>query len=367
MRGSFNKTKRFFEKNERILIPGMLVLGLVVDFVTFRSIKLETAFTILIVYLIVAGLAIAYFNTPGSLSPQAGGKARNFFLRYLRLVTPLIIQFTFGALLSASLIFYWFSGSFSASWPIILIIAILMASNDVLRHHYLKPIVQISVYFFILFSIGSLILPYLLNSVDAGVFILAGATSLVVILAYIAVLSKYLTPIKKVRPRLLFSVVIIFLSINGLYLLNVIPPIPLSLREAGVYHSVERVDDGYLLIGEEESFLERFLPGTTVHIEPGQRIYIYSSIFAPTELNTVIVHEWQFYNPDEREWITRSMPSFPIVGGRGEGYRGYSFSSNIKAGEWRVSIETKRGQVLGRIGFDVEIVEIAPLPVETLK
>jgi len=363
MKNSFNKTKKFFEKYERILVPGTLVLGVLVDFVTFKNIQLKTAFIILFVYLFTAGLAITFINIYEDKLKQK----QSIILRYLRLATPLVIQFTFGALLSASLIFYWFSGSFSVSWPIILIIAILMASNDVLRHYYLKPLVQISVYFFILFSIGSLILPNILNSIDAGIFILAGLTSLILIIGYILILSKYLISIKKLRFHLFFTISIIFIFINGLYFLNIIPPIPLSLREAGVYHLVEQQAESYILIDEKKTFWEKFLSGSTIHIEAGQRIYIYSSIFAPANLKTTITHEWQFYNSEQRKWITKSMPSFSIIGGRNDGYRGYSFLTNPKSGKWRVLVQTKRGQVIGRINFRVEIIETTPVLVEVFK
>ena len=49
--------------------------------------------------------------------------------------------------------------------------------------------------------------------------------------------------------------------------------------------------------------------------------------------------------------------SFGIVGGRKEGYRGFSLSSNVSSGKWRVFVETKRGQVLGKVAFKVKIVE----------
>ncbi len=44
---------------------------------------------------------------------------------------------------------------------------------------------------------------------------------------------------------------------------------------------------------------------------------------------------------------------FPLVGGRVEGYRGYSFMSGVTEGSWRVDVKTKEGLVVGRIRFDV--------------
>jgi len=80
-------------------------------------------------------------------SPEKRIETKSSFYRYLRLASPLIIQFTFGALLSASLIFYWFSGVLSVSWPFMILITILIISNDVFRDYYQRPLIQIGVYF----------------------------------------------------------------------------------------------------------------------------------------------------------------------------------------------------------------------------
>ena len=39
---------------------------------------------------------------------------------------------------------------------------------------------------------------------------------------------------------ILFSIIIIFVGMNVLYFTNLIPPIPLSLKDSGVYHSIKK-------------------------------------------------------------------------------------------------------------------------------
>ena len=63
----------------------------------------------------------------------------------------------------------------------------------------------------------------------------------------------------------------------------------------------------------------------------------------------------------KKEWISASRISFPIRGGREEGYRGFSQKSNVFPGSWRVYVETKDGQIIGRIRFDV-VAGSPPLP-----
>ncbi len=349
---AYRRAKRAYDKYERFLIPGMLLAGVVVDFVTFHSISLNSAFILLSLHFTVAALAIAFLN----LHDMNRGPFAKW--KYLRLAAPLLIQFTFGALLSASLIFYWFSGTLSASWPILLLVALLMISNEALRQYYQRPIVQLGVFYFILFSILTLILPYLFNTVEAWVFLLAGAISIAIFAPYSWALANSTILNKK---AILTTTAVVFFTMNAMYFLNIIPPIPLSLREAGVYHSVTRVDDGYQVKGERESLIQKLFPGHTINITPGSRVYVFSSVFAPSRLNTDIVHVWEWRNPDNGNWKTQSELSFSVFGGREDGYRGYSFKSTVPEGKWRVSVETKRGQSMGRVHFTVKHISSLPI------
>ena len=142
---------------------------------------------------------------------------------------------------------------------------------------------------------------------------------------------------------------------------------PLSLREAGVYHSIERGGNGYVMMTEKESWYDRFVPGQVMHVQAKNRVFVYSAIFAPLKLKTTIVHQWQYYDAAQKKWLNKDRLLFPLSGGRDEGYRGYSLKSNLAPGTWRVRMETERGQVMGRIEFTVEVVEEIPELVEEVK
>ncbi|NQV89348.1 MAG: DUF2914 domain-containing protein [Parcubacteria group bacterium] len=346
----FRALKRLYARHERLMVPGMLLIGVLVDVLTFRTISVSTAFIVLGVYAVIAGVMIALMHWYDS------GKRlieKPTALGYVRLVAPLIVQFTFGALLSASLIFYWFSGAFTVSWPLILALIILIGANDVFREHYLKPIVQLSVYYFILFSVLSVALPFVYNSVSPWAFGSAGLGSLLLVAVYVAILFRLRPDLRHLQPHPAIPIMIIFAVMNGLYFFNVIPPIPLSLTDTGIYHSVERSGGGYTVLAEQESLLEQILPGQTIHAYAGERVYVYASIFAPVDLDTTVVHHWQHYI-DGEGWVSINASSYGISGGRADGYRGYSYLTGHSPGKWRVDVETVRGQVIGRIRFSIE-------------
>ncbi|NQV90711.1 DUF2914 domain-containing protein [Candidatus Uhrbacteria bacterium] len=352
----FRSIKRLYVRYERFLVPGMLLLGVLVDVVTFRTIQIHTALMILGLYAVLAGIMIGvihWYDATNHLIEKPSKTA------YLRVLAPLIVQFTFGALLSASLIFYWFSGSFAVSWPFILLLIFLMGANDVFREYYLRPFVQLSVYAFILFSVLAVALPFVFHSLSAWVFILAGGISAFIIFLYLKILFQIRPDLVRLRSVLSISISSIFLLMNVLYFLNIIPPIPLSLTDSGVYHFVERSGSLYLVSSEQESFLDTVIPRQTIHTAPGERVYVFTSIFAPLELNTEVVHHWQRYEAGEG-WVSVNRLNYSISGGRQRGYRGYSYITHYEPGKWRVDVETARGQVIGRVSFSIEKVDALP-------
>ncbi len=348
------KLSKLYERHEKLLIPGALVVGVIIDFVTFRSIGITSTFALLGAYFILAGAAIAIMHYHGVRLVQSRA------MWYSRLAAPLVIQITFGAMLSASLVFYWFSASLSISWPILALVAILIASNELLRKYYLQLPVQIGVYYFATFSICTLIIPYIFNSIAAGVFLLGGAISLAIGIGYINLLLRALERLKNQKKKMTWIMVSVFVAMNALYFLNIIPPIPLSLREAGAYHNIEASGGTYKLLGEKYNFFEKLIPGQQIHILEGDSVYVFSAIFAPTDLDTTIVHHWEAYDEETNKWVTEDELSFYLTGGREDGFRGYSLKSAVYEGKWRVSVETKRGQTLGRIRFDIKYVEELP-------
>jgi hypothetical protein len=350
----FRELKKLYEKYERILIPGMLVVGLLVDFVTFRSIELETAFVLLVGHVVLAGLTMTFISFHDSRKLGHGK-----LLRYIRLAAPLVLQFSFGALLSASFIFYWFGGTFAVSWPFILVVAALMISNETFRDYYLNPIIQIGVYTFLLFTVIAVIVPFIAKSIEPWTFLLAGIITTVMVVIYVQFLSVSLKSILFQRKYILYAVVSVIIFVNVLYILNVIPPAPLSVRHVDVYHSVNRMSDGYHLVSEEYSFFEKLIPGKTIHATAGQTITVFSSIFAPKDVHMITLHKWEKYDEDKRKWMNKGEFSFSLIGGRDAGYRGYT-NKAVSPGKWRVRIKTLQGQTIGQVKFNVERVSEAP-------
>jgi len=342
--GMWEKITNFWEKYERRISTGAFVSGFILDSLTLTRIDLLYDNVVLLFYIIVAATGIVFWNaTFRAMAESLVGRVRP--------VVPIIIQFAFGGLFSGFTIFYTRSATLSESWPFLIVLALLLFGNELLRTRYARFVFQISILFFTLFSYFIFSLPVLFHRIGVEMFLLAGAVSLFAIWAVVKIIPE---ETKAGKRTLAVSVLGIFLVINGFYFTNIIPPIPLSLKDAGVYHSVQKINGEYVLEGEKRVWYES-LPGTreVYHRVLGQPVYFYSAVFSPTDLDTTIFHSWQYFDEASGKWIESDKISFAITGGRDGGYRGYSMKTNISTGTWRVDVVNKRGQIIGRRAFDV--------------
>lgn len=279
------------------------------------------------------------------------------------------MQFLFGGLLSTYVVFYFRSTSLFVTWPFLLILAFAFFANERLKSHFDRLLFQLSLLYLSLISFSIFLFPVLLKKIGPGIFFLSTAVSLVVIVSFIALLFRFSR--EKLHSHL-FSLTLsiggMFVLINLLYLANLIPPIPLSLKDSGVYHSITRDESGsYIALGEKQSFFDYFRIYEPVHIHSGDSIFVYSAIFSPSNLNITILHEWQRYDEQKNDWVTVSTVSLPLVGGRENGFRTFSQKQFLVPGKWRVDVKTIHNQVIGRIYLRIVQSDADPVTESVLK
>jgi hypothetical protein len=169
--------------------------------------------------------------------------------------------------------------------------------------------------------------------------------------------------------KLIFIVGAIFTSFNMLYFLNAIPPVPLSLKDIGIYHSVVRQESGdYAVSYEPGAWYELWKRSdNTFHYAPGENAYCFSSVFAPEGLSTSVYHQWEYFDEEKGEWVDSTRVSFPISGGRDKGYRSFSRKSALFEGEWRCRVETQRRALVGLRKFEIVESDVRPALVSTTR
>ena len=302
-------------------------------------------------YLGLSGACIVILNMHEARKRRVGTERR-----YARLL-PLILQFCFGSLFSAYIIFYTESASLALNWPFLLFLILLVVSNELFKKRYLSPAFQLPIFFIVLFSWSVFSLPIVIGQMGGGIFILSGLISLVII-SLMILLIRLVAP--KVFAESAFSaiagILFVYALFNVAYWYNLIPPVPLSMREIGIYHSISKTYEGnYSLVYEPNRWYPLLKGPSTVFSSqgPAEPIYIFSSIFAPTKLTVPIFYTWSYFDTNDRVWVMTDRLTFPLKGGREEGYRGYTLKSSIFPAKWRVDVETSRGERVGRVIFDV--------------
>lgn len=342
-------TEELIHWYERYISPIALVAGFLLDnFVLLREIDSLQSYLLLTFYMVLAGLGIAVLNLIET------GRFRGKVILAIAPFLPVVIQFAFGGLFSGFLSVYSRSASIAVSWIFVLVIAGLLIGNERFRTYYVRFPFQISVYFITLFSFFIFLLPIVFKSVGPAMFFLSLAVSIGVIVGFLYLMRSIVPEVvAKDRTRVARSIASIVVVFIVLYFTNAIPPLPLALKDAGVYHTLTREGDVYVLTEESSPWYRDFIPlSTTYHRVGVEGAYVFTSIYAPSGIDILILHEWQ-RKSDSGAWVTDSIVPFQISGGREEGYRGYSHKSVLPAGKWRVNVLTKTGQIIGRINFVV--------------
>lgn len=355
--------RNWYWRHETKVGSAAMLAGFIFDNLTLRRADLLAENLYIIALLVVAAGSIILLNLyeTGKIREKVPGRIHFWLI--------IFIQFALGSLYSTFLVFYSRSATLATSWPFLLLLLGSLIANEVFKHHYSRLSFQISVLFLSIFAFAIFFVPVLIHRIGPLVFILSGLVSLLLLGGFIHLLRLFTRErFRENRKILLWSIGGIFVTINLLYFAGLIPPVPLALKEAGIYHRIERSgNNNYQALTEAKDWRNFFRFYQPVKLTPSESVYAFSAIFSPTKLDISISHEWQHYDEQDKKWITRSKVSLPIIGGRDGGYRTYSINNNLEAGKWRVNVRTKSNQLIGRIKFIVNPVNKSPdLIIKTL-
>ncbi len=359
------KARDWYARYERPISSLSLIGGFVFDALTLKRVDLFWENLWVAGHIILVAIFIILVDLQEEESMDEKDASRKHFW-YIN-----ILQFFFGGLLSTFIVFYFRSTTLAATWPFLVILTAAFIANERLKKHYARLTFQISLFFLSLLAFAIFIVPVYFHRIGTDIFLISGAISLAILLLFLAGLhSLTKEKFKQNKKMLVVSISSIYLAVNIMYFANLIPPIPLSLKEGGVYHSIYRNKSGaYTVEGEKkEKVFDYFSLYENIHAVKGEWIYAHSAIFSPTSFSTGIIHEWQRYDKKTKKWITTNRIKLSAVGGREGGYRTYSAINNLSDGEWRVNVETSGGQIIGQLRFNAAIVDAKPnLITEILK
>jgi len=341
---SYSELRDLIKKYERHVSVGAVVFGFIWDSLTLG--RPDSLFNniVFVAYLTIAAGAIviiAIYERQKREPPI--------------LALP-VMQFSFGNLAGGLFVVYGQSGSFEGNWLFFLILLAFLFGNEFLRTYYARLSFHIAAWYFLLFAYVAIIVPILFGSVGDALFVLSGIVSLAFVTLFLLLLRSIARErVVLARRQNILLIASVFALWNALYFTHVLPPVPLALTSIGVYHHMVKLSSGdYEATYERPEWWQFTRATSNVFVRPtGAPAYCASAVFAPARLSANIEHHWEHYDEAAKEWDVRSIISFPVSGGREEGYRGYSIKFDLPEGRWRCSVRTAGGGLVGRTTFEV--------------
>lgn len=353
--------KNLLVKYEQPLSILAIIAGFIPDAVFLRRVDLLPESLLLYSYLGVIGVSILLIHL------YEEGKLTGAVPDFIRPWLSIILNFTFGNILSAFFIFYSRSGSLLNSWPFLLLLVLIFIGLEMSRKYRNRLVLQLGMYFFVIFSFCIFAVPLWLNAIGTNIFLISGGVSVVLFGVFAALLS--LLGAKRFSESsvpVFLTTAGIYICMNAFYFLDVLPPLPLAMKEVEVYHVVEKLSTSYRVRAEPHEWYEKIMD-ETVHVKIGTPLYVFSSVFTPIQIKTDVVHRWEHWNNATHAWKPIATVQFPVTGGRDGGYRGFSTVPILLDGKWRVSVETPDGRFIGRVEFFVAFVQEEPYTTETIR
>jgi hypothetical protein len=348
-RPRYRWARRFLHRHEQAVPPALFFGGVTWDALTLQRIDALLDNLILGIYLLLLG----GFVVLGTLARNDRPLPRAF--QKLSTWAPGAIQFLAGGLFSAYVIYYTRSASFTTASLFLLVLVALLVANELIWSRLWSTYVLIGIYFLAVFCYFTFFMPTVLGTMGLGVFLTSGFVSAGLVIALILYLDRHRVFGGTASFLGAIGVVLSLLGLVVLFYVNHwIPPVPLALRDGGVYHDVDREGDAFVLHYEAPPWHRPWTQqDDPFRLAPGDTVHCFAAVFAPTDLQTKIYHHWQYYDAERKTWVDTDRIGYRVVGGRRNGYRGVTFKRHVHPGPWRVTVETPDRRPIGRIRFDV--------------
>jgi hypothetical protein len=353
---SIERLRLYYAQHESRVAALFFAVGFIVDTVAVGRVDSWHMIAQQSIYLaIVTAVLTQMFLVPGEPPAEGVSGIGRFYYRY----RVALLSFFLGTLLNVYTLVFFKSSSLLVSFSFMLVMVALLLANE------FGPFKRLGLSFkFALLSLCGLsfcatIVPMIFGQIGTAIFLVSMAVGCVPMLALAAWIGRRAPErIPAVRRQLLVPFGLMLVVFLGAYLLRVIPPVPRSVPFIGVYHSVERNQDGYRLSHERPDWVFWRNGDQHFRAQPGDRVYVFFRIFSPASFADEVRMRW--FHRQEQGWALQDTIPIRIIGGRAEGFRGYGFKSKYQPGAWKVQIETTDEREIGRVYFDVEPAPASP-------
>jgi hypothetical protein len=350
------RVEELYRRHERYAPAGFFTAGFLFDILTLGRIDSWFSIAQQAAYLALAGYLVTseIRERTGRWLPP---KALQRFWKFRDRAT----HFMLGSLLSAFTLFYFKSASLSTSFLFLLLMISLLVANEFERMRGLGAALRVTLFALCAVSWFVYVVPVVLGFIGVIPFMISIGASGGVFLCVSRWLRRRVAEgalaaqgpelDRLVRREFRIPVLATHAVITAAYFFQIIPPIPLSISYMGIYRSVTKEQGKYRLEYSRPAWKFWQNGDQSFAWRPGDPIVGFARIFSPSGFKDQVQVRWLL--KDRRGWQTQDVIPVPIVGGREQGFRGYTIKKNVQPGDWRFQVETSDGREIGRIGFRV--------------
>jgi hypothetical protein len=268
----------------------------------------------------------------------------------------LLLQFFYGGIFSALFILYFKSSGHLGTWLMTAFLGTLLVGNEFAGEHYGRRFTLT----WALFALNAIflfnfVLPHLIGSLDPRWFYISTGSGLL--------LTHVMQRLAPGQPGRIWPA----WGIAGVLLLawnfGMIAPVPLVKRDMAVGQGFVQESGRYALQIEKAPSWQFWRDqSATVRLAEGERLYGVSAVFAPKGVSAALEHRWEIR--EDNNWRQVSRIRFETTGGRERGFRGYSWVQSPQPGDWRFTVATQDGRLIGTLS--VKVVRGTPGPDELI-
>jgi hypothetical protein len=264
-----------------------------------------------------------------------------------------IIHFLFGGLLSSFALFYFKSSAGLTSALFVGFVFVLLVGNEVPTFRKVGRVVRFGLLSFCVTSYFAYVFPVVFGFLSVFLFLLATVLGTATMYGLSRIVERVRGPGsgRNVRATLL-PAVLVQAALLGMYVLHVVPPVPLSVTYMGVCHGVERVGGDFVLQRARSPWRLWEMVRPVFRGREGDSVHVFVAVFAPRGFQDQVNVRWAREDVGGN-WRTTDVVRLAIHGGRLGGFRGHTNKARYEAGEWRVQVETADGRGIGVLRFTI--------------
>lgn len=340
------KTLQFYNRYEVHLQVGFFLVGFIFDYAMASDVDDPWVLLQQVIYLLI----VAWILSKEHLVNHGLSQVTRF--RKVWEYRGLILSFILGTLLNIYSFFFLKSASLFNSIVFVLFLLVVTVANELPQVQKSGVNLRWALWTLCVFSFFSILFPPLLGFIGWIPFLLSAAATGLCLYLHARWLMKKQSDWIALRREFIQPGGLVIISFLILYFLKLIPPVPLALESRGIYHQVERKDGVYLLTHQKPWWKFWHKGDQDFYARPGDQLVFFGEIFSPARFADEVIVHWLYKDP-RQGWVTSDKVRMAIVGGRKQGFRGYSVKKNYQPGDWRVQVETTDGREIGRIYLEV--------------